>query len=152
MGLVITRETVESVRPEIGPLLAAHWHEIGQDKVNMRLDPDWDGYRAIEDAGQLAVFSARNGAGLVGYAVFFLRRHLHYRTVMVAINDLLYLQPAAREGLAGVRFIAGLEAEMTALGAKKVFFGVKAWHDFSPLLTRHGYTSMETVWGKWVGG
>ncbi len=151
MGLVISRETVEGVRPEIGPLLAAHWHEIGQDKVNMRLDPDWDGYVALEKAARLAVFSARNSAGLVGYAVFFVHRHLHYRTITVAINDLLYLQPAYREGLAGVRFIDALERELAAAGAQKVFFGVKAWHDFGPILARRGYAPMETVWAKWVG-
>lgn len=150
MGLVVERTTVEAVRDEIGPLLAAHWHEIGQDKARMRLDPHWDGYMALEKAGALAVFAATSGADLVGYAVFFMQRHLHYRTVNVAINDLLYLMPGYREGMAGVRMISELERQLKEAGAQKVFFGVKAWHDFGPLLARRGYAPMETVWAKWV--
>jgi hypothetical protein len=151
MGALITLESVEQVRAEIYSLLATHWHEVGQDKERMHLDPDWDGYMALERCGQLKVFAARMEGKLVGYATFFTKRHLHYRSIFVAINDLLFLLPAYRKSMTGFRFIADLETLLISEGVKKIFFGVKAWHDFGPVLNRLGYAPIETTWAKWVG-
>lgn len=147
---MIAPSTLAALRPEMSALILDHWEEVGQDRTRMRLDPDWEAGLALEQAGQLAVFAARIDGRLVGYSVFVVRRHFHYRTVRIAVNDLIYIAPAHRGRLA-MRLIRGAEPELVARGVAKIFYGVKAWLDFGPLLKRLGYAPMETVWAKWVG-
>ena len=149
MGLVISRESVEQVRHEMSSLMAAHWHEVGQDTARMRLSPDWGAAVALESVDQLAIFTARADGELVGYAFFIVRRHFHY-AITVAINDLLYLAPGHRAGMAGARLIREAEKALAADGVQNIYFGVKPQHDYSPLLDRRGYRVMETTWSKWV--
>ena len=77
---------------ELGPVISAHKEEIAHYK-DIPLDPDWDAYYALQEAGALRPFTMRDpeAGALQGYAVFFVRRNAHYRASLQAMQDILYL-------------------------------------------------------------
>jgi hypothetical protein len=85
--------------------------------------------------------------------VFFVTPHLHYRTTIFAVNDVLYVDPAHRGSRAGVGLIKESERILKACGAQKVIWHVKQdICDFGPLLRRLGYGLEDVLYGKWIGG
>lgn len=148
MELQFAKERVFDMATEAQPLLNEHYEEITLHKDVMKLNPDWIKYAVLEERGELHCFSVRHEGTLVGYAVFFLTPHIHYKDSLVATNDIIYFLPQYRRGLTPVKFIKYCEAEMKKKGAVKLVFHVKLAHDWSPILSRLGYDPEEVMHGK----
>ena len=86
------RENVKGVWPEIRPLFDRHWAEIAHDKT-IPLDPDYDLYLKADEGGMLRVYTAREGATLIGYCVFFVRANPHYKSTIYAVQDIIFIVP-----------------------------------------------------------
>jgi hypothetical protein len=99
-------------------LLAAHWEEVALNRDDIPLAVDWSRYRQLERMGVLKALSMRKAGRLVGYNVFFVQPPIHYSTSVWAVNDILYLTPAERRGMAGARMIR--EAERRFFGEMKL--------------------------------
>src|SRR5689334_18451912 len=80
----LTTELVD----ELLPLLRAHYLEIAHYQ-DIELDPDWDAYAVVQQNNALRVFTARQDGKLVGYCAFFLRKNMHYRKSLQAVNDVI---------------------------------------------------------------
>lgn len=133
------------MQAEIEPLLRAHWEEIAHDKT-VPLDPDWLAYEQAEVAGRLRVVTARNALGsLVGYAVFFVGPHPHYKSTTYAVQDLLYTAPGARGTGLGAKLVIWCDNFLKADGVARVVHHVKMSHDFSSMLERLGYQPMDKI-------
>lgn len=91
--VTFARESFASVIETLKPLLALHWQETG-DKLPF--DPDYARYGAADLAGNLRIFTVRDGGVLAGYAVIFVGSHLHHRTSVWAVSDLVWLTPRLR--------------------------------------------------------
>lgn len=132
------------------PLLEAHWQEIAHFK-DIPLDPDYEAYKKIEAAGFLRCYTARWESGpvshMVGYAVYFLRYHPHYKSSLQASQDILYIDPKYRGGT-GARFINWCDDQLRAEHVQVVYHHVKAAHNFGPLLERFGYELQDLIYGK----
>lgn len=148
---------VLELAPELLPLLQKHYDELTLNKDVVELAPDWARYADIEEAGKLYIFTLRDGPTLVGYSLFFLDTHLHYADLLVASNDVLFVDPAYRKTGDGAKLIQFSEDCLTALGARKITWhvkfnkfvnGVEQLLDFRPLLHRAGYADEETMVGK----
>jgi hypothetical protein len=77
------------------PTSRTHWREITH-YADIPLDPDIDTYNTMEVIGALRCFTAREQGRLVGYAVFFIRHNLHYRSSLQAMQDVLFVLPEHR--------------------------------------------------------
>jgi hypothetical protein len=155
--ITVARENADSVIADIGPLLVKHWNEVALHRERVPLAPDLDRYRRADEAGALSVIAARDHGMLIGYSVFLLYNHLHYK-LLVATNDVLFLDRDYRKGTSvGLRLIAESEAVLerarAARGAKqlKVTWHVKPMNDWSPILLRRGYEQEEILLGKLTG-
>ncbi len=146
--MTIAVENYLSVIEEIKPLLREHWLEIANFKDSIPLDPDWAKYQAMEAAGMLVIITMRRGGKLVGYSIFMLLNHPHYQSTLFAMNDILYLVPAERRGLTGIRLIKESERILMKMNVKKITWHLKPQHDFSPILKRMGYMHEEICMGK----
>lgn len=147
MGVTIAFEPVSQWIREARPLFEAHWHEIGLDRHRVPLHIDYARYALMERDGGLAAWTARDDDGrLVGYNVFFLHRHLHYASTLYAQNDVIYLDPDRRMGMAGVRLIKTALDGLKLMGVQKVLFHVKTGHDFGAVLERLGLGAVETIY------
>ncbi len=138
--MVFQESKISDHLEEAKPLLLKHWNELESDEFP--LDPDYDLYLTMEKEGRTKTFVAKNGNGvLVGYAVFILRYHPHYKTILVAACDIVFIDPYSRG--TGMFFIQWCDEQLKSLGVKLVQHHVKLSHDFSDSMIRNGYMAKE---------
>jgi GNAT superfamily N-acetyltransferase len=135
-------------RSEIEPLLESHWREIALDNAVIKLDPDWLEYARLDSLGQLHLLAVRNDDVLVGYYIGIVKPHLHYKSNLMAFNDVMYIKPEYRQGMVGVRIFKEIERTLKERGVEKMYTNTKAHHDFGVILDRLGYRKAETIYTK----
>lgn len=126
---------------EMAPLLIMHWREVAQFK-DIELAPAFAAYLERQEAGNLRVFTVRVLEKLHGYAVFFVQLNPHYTTSKQASADVLFIHPEVRARTA-MRFIKWCDDQLAAEGCDLVYQRVKLSKDWSPILTRIGYTPVD---------
>jgi GNAT superfamily N-acetyltransferase len=141
-------ETYDQVVPDIKELIKLHYDEVALHKESIPLDPDWARYKVLEDNGMLFIATARDQSQLVGYSVFFVTRHMHYNSTLMASNDILYLHPDYRQGMSGIKLIKFSESELKKRNITKVLWHIKFQKDFRKILYRMGYVDEDAIVGK----
>ena len=150
MTVAITKEPWPVIVDEIKPLLEAHRSALAVHK-DIPLGPNYQTYDIAEQFGQLRCFVARDAGVVVGYAVFSVRAHLHYRTSVWAWNDVIWLSPESRKPRVGLRLIRFCEASLTSEGVAVIDWGVKTAHPaLGRVLSREGYEPVEVRYEKRV--
>lgn len=131
---------------ELAPLFQKHYDEIAHFK-DIELDPDWEQYERIEQAGALRVYIARGPEGdIVGYAVYFLRHNFHYKNSYQALQDILFIDPSKR-GF-GAKFILWCDKQLKEEGVQVAYHHVKQAHNFGPMLERIGYRLVDLIYAR----
>jgi len=147
-------EKYADVINEIWPMLVAHYLEICTDIEIKPFDPDLDRYQAMEDAGILRIFTARDNddhpvmGALVGYFVSVILPGLHYQQTTMAINDIMYIDPAYRGGTCGYRLVKLATEVLKNLEADVLIIHMKVDYPFRSLLTKLGFHLTEENWER----
>jgi GNAT superfamily N-acetyltransferase len=142
------REDLASVRASsIEILLVQHWQEIAYYK-DIPLDVAWDHYEAVEKLGMFRIYTARLAQELIGYACYQVSHHLHYRSSIHAVQDVLYLTPEHRGLEIGGQLVAYADAMLASEGVQVVTHHSKINFPIDAVLRRQRYELIETVWGK----
>lgn len=150
--ITIKPETVAEARGDIEPLLVKHYEELTVGKHVVKLNVDWGKYERLEKSGLLATLVARDDGRMVGYAVFFIASHIHYKDLITASNDVLFLEKEYRtSSRCGLGLIRESEKHLTSLGVQKIMWHVKTSLDWSAILIHLGYGKEEVVLGKLLG-
>lgn len=142
------QELLHQVYDDIQDLLKVHWEEIALNKDFIKLNPDWEQYEKAEQEGILKGFTAREDGKLVGYFVTIVQRSLHYSDYIFATNDVIFLHPEYRKGLAGWRLVKFAEKCLKEDGVSILFINTKVHKPFDALVTRMGYNLVERVYSK----
>jgi GNAT superfamily N-acetyltransferase len=150
MKIQFRRESIAVLRAEGMALLERLVLEVGQRDM-FPFDPDWRRFERMEADGAVYVLTVRADEQLIGYAVFLLQMHLHYKHTRVAINDAIGLDPDHRRGRVGVRLIRYAELALEALGVKKIYYHYKPGHKLGNLLDQLDYPEFETVRARRLG-
>lgn len=137
---------------QLRPLLEAHWREIALYKDRVALDPDWGRYLQLEINGAFLALTVRDGDELVGYAGWIIGPHLHYRSHLVATNDVIFVREGKRASRAGLMLIRESERVLIARGVERILWHIKPHHDWSAVLRHRGYSCEDLLLGKYVGG
>lgn len=135
----------EAYEDSIG-LTTSHFEELEDYKGE--LDPDYTMYKTINDAGYLKTLSVRCDEQLVGYCLIILSPSLHFKGILFATSDVIYLAPEFRRFDIAVRFIKFIEKVAKNINVDYLTFGVRPKRDYSSLLKRLGYTQREIVYHK----
>lgn len=152
-------EPFAGVIEEAKPLLAEHWKEIAVYK-DIPLDPDYAFYAKLSEIGALVVYTVRDeapakedGLGiLIGYSVFVLRPHAHYRAHRWALNDLVWLHPGYRQLNVGRGLVKYWDADLKDRGVNVVHVNAKVQHPaLAFLLKEEGYDVVEAGYEKRLG-
>lgn len=138
----ITFDIVE----EISSLTINHWVEVG--RRDLPFSPDWTIYINAGNKGVCRLFTARAEGMLVGYAVFAISPHPHYRGVTLAGQDVLFLDKGHRAGRAGIDFIRFCDGQLSVTGIDVVQQHVTFQRDFGPVLERIGYQPVSTLYER----
>lgn len=149
MSVAFAQERAGPIFDEIKPLLRSHFEEIAHYR-DIPLAPDYARYFKAEEHGQLRIYTARMDGVLFGYAIYFVRPSLHYRTSLQAQQDILYLAPEYRQGGRGRALIEFADNALRAEGVQVVIQHVKHRPElnFGPLLKRIGYEFMDELWTR----
>lgn len=142
------QEFLASVYIECQNLIDLHWQDIALNKDKIKLNPDWDRYEEAEKNGDLKIFTARSNDQLVGYFACLISVSLHYKDHVFAHNDVLFLHPDYRKGLAGWRLMKFAEQCLRDDGVSLLMVNTKIHKPFDVLLQRLGYSHIENVYSK----
>lgn len=139
---------------EVRPLLEAHYQEIAWRQDAIPLDIDVERYKALWADGHVLVIAAREkDLTLVGYNVYFINHHLHYKSTVYAMNDVLYVKPSARGAAIALKMLRVAE-DILSRRYERLVMGlhIKEDHDWGVIARRARYKKIEATWFKLVGG
>lgn len=155
VSVAFAREAVSAdLLTEALPLLTQHWKEIAT-YADIPLVVDTPAYLAAGEAGVVRCFTVRvpeervrRVGALLGYALFFVRSHMHYTGSVQAVQDVLYLHPSVRGGT-GAEFIAWCDDQLRGEGVQVVHHHAKIAHpQLGIALERLGYEPVETIYSR----
>lgn len=149
--LVFAIDDFSVVKSEIDYLIKKNWEDLATDKDKIKLNPNWGFYETLNSAGYLGIYTARSDGKLVGYFIAVATEHPHFRDHIFASNDVLYLDPDYRKGLAGYRLIKFVEDDLRAKGVSALTITTKVHKPFDPVLERLGFNLAERVYSKYLG-
>lgn len=144
-------EKFEDVIDEIKSLLDEHWAEIARHRDKIKLDPDYEKYQAMADAGVLHVITLRVEGVLAGYFVTMVMPNLHYKQTIMSYCDILFIRKEHRGKWLGIKMFLYAERVMKDLGVEVIHIGMKLAQDFGPMLERIGYTEIDRTLEKYIG-
>lgn len=147
---IIRREMLANLRDEAEDITKLHWEEIANYKDTIPLEPDWDQMLNFEKLGRFYVLTLRENDILIGYATFQINTHLHYKSLIVGNNTLLFIKPDKRLGRLGGQMIDESEKYLKTKGINKITWHMKPHRSFAPLLERRGYKHEESTHGKLI--
>ena len=133
---------------EVQPLIELHYEELTLHKQVVKLDPDWNRYKSLADQNMITIITARDKGILIGYSLFFVNSHIHYKNNIMANNDVLYLHPDYRQGRTGLKLIRKCEQVLQEQQVDKIVWHVKYAKDFRQILYRLGYEDEDALVGK----
>ena len=141
-------ESFKNGLEELKPLLPLHYEELALDKDVAPLDPDFDRYFLLEDAGVLLYVTLRSKGVLIGYYIGMIERGLHYRSNLECKTDIFYIEQSKR-GKGGARILFdATEKELKRRGVDRWFTGCKNHKDASQFFEKIGFKKIETYHSK----
>jgi len=146
----LLRESYGEIISDIQRLLPEHWKELALYREDIPLDPDFSLYARADQIGMCAIFGLRtNNHDLVGYAIYFVRPHHHYKAHKWAISDIYWLHPDYRTLGIGKRMFAEVEEHLRRMGVSVMHTTLKSEHpEASFVLQALGHHQVEIGYSK----
>lgn len=138
-------EKLIDIYDEILPILKEHYLEIAHYK-DIKFEPDIAEYYRFESSGNLKIYTVRKDDELIGYGIYIIKKHLHYKSSLTAGQDVIYIQKEHR-GF-GKEFINWCDNQLKNLGVQVVYQHVKEIYDFGPMLEKLGYKLIDKIYGR----
>ena len=138
------------IEDDLESLMHAHWEECSIDRQEVPFSPDWQTALRLERDGVLHAFGLFHDGELVGYAVFEVFQHLHFKTTKHAACSGIYIRPECRKGAAGLKLFVDSEALLKRLGVKKIGYQAPFASNLNKVLEKGGYRPSETLYTKMV--
>lgn len=132
---------------ELTQIIPVHYDELCVTK-DFPLMPDYEAYGRLYNAGLLRCITARSEEGLVGYAIFIVQPHLHYKTCKTAFEDIYFLKKEHRLGRTGIRLFQFAEEALRAEGVNRIIMHTKIHLDNSRLFEYLGYKHTDKLYTK----
>lgn len=137
----------EDFLEELKTLIPAHYDELCVTK-DFPLMPDYAAYEQMRKAGMLRCITCRVDEELVGYAIFIVQPHLHYKTCRTAFEDIYYLRPSHRRGRIGIRLFQYAEHVLRQIGVDRIIMHTKVHLDNSKIFEYLGYKHTDKLYTK----
>lgn len=146
-------EKLANILDELKPLLEDHYQEVAIYKDHIALNPAYDLYLAMEVAGSLHVFTARDTTAqeLIGYCITFVHKSPHYQDHVYAVNDVIFVKEEYRHSEIAPNMLNQLELIMEQTGVSVMTFHMKTYKPFETLMDILGYDKIEYLYSKYIG-
>jgi hypothetical protein len=159
MQVLFAVESFTDVWQEAQPLTRPHWEEIAKNKGLLRLNPDLEKYVYLNEGGRLLLITARADDRLVGYFLWIIMAHPHYKHVLVAEEDLHFLSPEYRSGGCygegcqyGYKLLEAARDAAIARGAQLLTMREKVGHEHPSIMNGLGFSATDIVYTHAVKG
>jgi hypothetical protein len=133
--------------PKFKAIIGHHYEEVETLK-SFGLDIDYDTYESLYNSKKLVFITAKEGNDLVGYIVFFVTPHLHYKNCLTAHEDLYYLKPEYRKGFNGIKMFRFAQDYLKDIGVDLVLYATKVGYDNSSIFKYLGCQPLDKVFTK----
>ena len=143
--ITYTTENVEENLSALKMLAKLHYKEVAPYD-DIPLDVNWGRLIRLEKAGILKFYAMKDGAIILGYAMFTVGTSTEYQTSLQASLTNIFIHPQWRGR--GFRFISWCDAQLKNLGVQVVYHHVKSKNDYGVLLKRLGYDIMNIEYSK----
>lgn len=148
MNLKYQQEFLATVKQDAEDLLQKDYEEIEHNKELNKLNPDWGIYNILEEQNSLIIFTCRDELKLVGYFVVISTPNLHSKGSILAVADVIFLDKDYRRGLAGYKLFKFAEDCVRKDGFKTLHVTTTEMNPIDPLMSRLGYSKIETKYEK----
>ena len=135
---------------EMKQLFPIHYDELCVTK-DFALEPDYDAYRRLCDAGMLRCITCRADSELIGYIIFVVQPHLHYKSCKTAFEDIYFITKEYRKGRIGIKLFQYAEKVLKDIGVNRIIMHTKIHLDNSKLFEYLGYTLTDKLFTKLLG-
>ena len=139
-----------AVLNEMDELFPAHYEELCVTK-EFDYEPDYDAYKRLAQAGMLRCITCRADGELIGYIVFFITPHLHYKSCITAMEDIYFVRKDYRKGRVGIKLFQYAEKVLKERGVQRIVMHTKVHLDNSRLFEYLGYKMTDRVFTKMIG-
>lgn len=147
MKIVYEDVPFSSFEKELDGLMAEHYDELCVTK-DFPLAPEYEAYHKMDDAKMLRCITVRCDGVLIGYAVFIIQPHLHYRTCLTAFEDIYFLKKEYRIGRVGIRLFKYAEQVLQQIGVNRIIVHTKVHSDNSRLFEYLKYKFTDKLFSK----
>lgn len=137
---------------DIGSVLRDHYEEVAmyQDKIDLNIDEAV--YQVLEDTNKLRIYTWREDDDIIGYNVFVIHQHSHYKDHMFAANDIIYIKPEFRHTKGTPDFMNWCEDHLVDEGISVITYHMKENKPFHTLMKDMlGYDHAEHIYTKYIG-
>jgi len=134
---------------ELQEVFPEHYEEL--NVVDLDLDPDYDAYRRLNEAGMLRCITCRHYDQIIGWIVFVISPHIHYKNCKTAIEDVYFLRKKYRKGRIGIKLFQYAEQVLKCCGVNRIIVSTKVNFDNSRLFEYLGYTHTDKKFTKMLG-
>ena len=115
---------------------------------DVQIEPDLSLYRSVSDSGRLIIFTIRDEAKLVGYAVIMVYRSPHHQKLTTANGDSIYIEPEYR--VHSPVLLDKIINEVKSAGAVTLNWWVSKDGHMYALLEKMGFVGDEIVMEKFL--
>jgi len=137
------------VLDELKEIFPEHYAEL--NVVDLDLNPDYDAYRRLNEAGMLRCIICRHYDKVIGYILFIVNNHIHYKSCKTAIEDNYFLKKAYRKGRIGIKLFQYAEQVLKGCGVNRIIVSTKVDSDNSRLFEYLGYEHTDKKFTKMLG-
>ena len=132
---------------EFERIFPIHYEELCVTK-DFPLNPDFDAYKRLGENGFLRTVTCRNDGELIGYIVFFIQPHIHYRDCKTAFEDVYFVKKEYRKGRIGIKLFQYAEYALKRIGVNRIIMHTKVHMDNSKLFEYLDYKWTDKVFSK----
>lgn len=144
--ITFQKETFSKFISDGEELFRVHNQEVVEQIEEIPLDVNYKAYFKLEAMGRLETHTVRDNGRLIGYSLWMLHNHIHYKTSLTANSTLIYIMPSYRKGLLGYKLIKWSIDKIKERGVQRIMIGIKPDHDFSKILERLGASFFEKIY------
>lgn len=144
-------ENYSDIIEEMKPLLEAHYHEIAWYQDKIELNPDYEKYAQMADAGLVHIVSARDEGKLIGYFVSMVIPGMHYKSTLYALNDVLFVHPDYRGSSTAYRMFKYAFEQLKSMGVDVITIHMKTDAPFEDLCVALGMQKQEYLYSIYIG-
>lgn len=133
--------------PELEKIFPEHYEELCVTK-DYQWEPNYEAYQQLASAGLLRTITCRANGELIGYIVFYITPHLHYKSCITATEDVYFVKKEYRRGRVGIKLFQYAEQVLKDRGVNRIVMHTKVHLDNSRLFEYLGYHQTDKIFTK----